>query len=295
MNHKIKPRSWYFLFTALAGSLIFYLVILFPFRETLAVNPEVMVEIGILSGVNRVSISGEKELKIISKDKTVNFSAGDYSVTAVEDGLKIGKKNFTSRVEIISSGYLKVNRRGYRGSLILIKKSKNRFTVVNRVELEQYLYGVMKPEISPNWPEETLKAQAVISRTYALKNLTKHTGDGFNLCNRVHCQVYAGLSGESVLTNQAVDATRGEILIYDGEPINAFFHSTCGGCTDKPSNVWGSANDPEYLEGVKCKFCEDDPRYYWEHSLSKRRIAAVLKKKGYPIDEVEKLEIDKRG
>jgi len=92
-----------------------------------------------------------------------------------------------------------------------------------------------------------------------------------------------------------VDATRGEILIYDGEPINAFFHSTCGGCTDKPSNVWGSANDPEYLEGVKCKFCEDDPRYYWEHSLSKRRIAAVLKKKGYPIDEVEKLEIDKRG
>jgi len=164
MNHKIKPRSWYFLFTALAGSLIFYLVILFPFRETLAVNPEVMVEIGILSGVNRVSISGEKELKIISKDKTVNFSAGDYSVTAVEDGLKIGKKNFTSRVEIISSGYLKVNRRGYRGSLILIKKSKNRFTVVNRVELEQYLYGVMKPEISPNWPEETLKAQAVTYR-----------------------------------------------------------------------------------------------------------------------------------
>lgn len=287
MSSKIKLRSWYFLF--------FYLIVLFPFAETLAVNPEVMVEIAILSDVNRVSISGEKELKIISKDKTVNFSAGNYSATVVEDGLKIGKKNFGSRVEIISSGFLKVNGRGYRGSLILIKKAKSRFTVVNRVELEQYLYGVMKPEISPDWPEATLKAQAVISRTYALKNLNKHSTEGFNLCDTVHCQVYTGLSGESVRTNQAVDATRGEILIYDDEPIDAFFHSTCGGYTDKPSNVWGSANDPEYLEGVKCKFCEDAPRYYWEHTLSKRKIASVLRKKGYPIEVVKKIEVYKKG
>ncbi len=283
MNHKIKRKNWYFLF--------FYLLILVSFQGVSAAKPEVMIDVGILSGMNRVSISGEKELKVTSKDKTIKFPAGSYAVTATGDGLKIGKKHFTSRVEITSIGYLRVNKRGYRGSLILIKKSKNRFTVVNRLELEQYLYGIMLAEISPDWPEETLKAQAVISRTYALKNLTKHSGDGFNLCDTVHCQVYAGSSGESVRTNQAVDTTREEILVYDGEPISAFFHSTCAGYTDKPSNVWGSTDDPEYLEGVKCDFCEDDPRYHWEHSLSKRKIASVLKKRGYPIDEVEKLEI----
>jgi len=287
MNQKIKRRSLYFLF--------FYLTTIFFSSAVSAVSSDVTVEIGIFSNVTRANISGKNDLKVLSKNKTVNFSAGDYSVIATKSGLQIGNKNFGSRVEIISSGYISVNGRGYRGSLILIKKSKYRFTVINRVDLEEYLYGVMCPEISPNWPEETLKAQAVISRTYALKNLTKHSGEGFNLCDRVHCQVYAGLSGENPLTNQTVDTTRGEILIYKNEPIDAFFHSTCGGYTEKPSNVWGSPNDPEYLQGVKCEFCADDPRYYWEHNLTKGQIASVLRKKGYSIKEIKKIEVYKKG
>lgn len=261
----------------------------------LAVSSDVTVEIGILCNVNRINIGGENEIKVLSKGKKINFSAGNYPVIATKSGLQIGNKNFGSRVEIISSGHIKVNGRGYRSSLILIKKSKYRFTVINRLDLEEYLYGVMLPEISPNWPEETLKAQAIISRTYALKNLTKHSGENFHLCDSVHCQVYFGLAGESPRTNKAVDTTRGVILVYQDEPIDAFFHSICGGYTEKPSNVWYSSHNPEYLEGVKCKFCEDDPRYYWEYSLSKKKIVSVLKKKGYPIKEIKKIEIYKEG
>lgn len=287
MNYRIKKKGLCFLF--------FYLLTIFVSVAFSANDSEVIAEIGIISSIGEVNISGEKELKILSKNKTVEFPAGNYRVIATKDGLQVGKKSFATKVEIISSGSIKINGRGYRGSLILVKKSKNRFIVINRLGLEQYLYGIMKPEISPDWPEETLKAQAVISRTYALKNLDKHSGEGFNLCDTVHCQVYAGLSGESVRTNKTVDDTRGEILIYNGEPIDAFFHSTCGGYTEKPSNVWGSAKDPDYLQGVKCNFCEDDPRYYWEHSLTKRKIASVLKKKGYPIEGVAKMEIYQRG
>lgn len=255
----------------------------------------VMVQIGLFSRVTRINIGGKSDFKVLSKNKAVNFSAGNYSVVATKEGLQVGRKFFSPKVEIISPDYISINGRGYRGSIVLEKNSRDRFTVINQVDLEEYLYGVMLPEISPNWPEETLKAQAVISRTYILRNLNKHSAQGFSLCDSVHCQVYRGLAGEDPRTNKAVDTTRGEILVYNDEPIDAFFHSTCGGYTEKPSNVWGSPSDPEYLQGVKCNFCEDDPRYYWEHTLNKNKIASVLRKKGYPIEKVKKIEVYKKG
>jgi len=120
-------------------------------------------------------------------------------------------------------------------------------TVVNELELDDYLKGILPREVSFNWPMDSLKAQAVVSRTFALKNLKRHTSEGFNLCATVHCQVYGGRDAEKDETNRAVEDTHNEVLIYDDDLIGSFFHSNCGGRTETPGNVWTETFATPYL------------------------------------------------
>ncbi|MFH1771909.1 MAG: SpoIID/LytB domain-containing protein [Candidatus Omnitrophota bacterium] len=129
-----------------------------------------------------------------------------------------------------------------RGNLKLIAKGKS-MTLLNVLSIEEYLYGVVPAEISSNSPHEALKAQAIAARTIALRRYNSHKKDGFDLCADVHCQVYHGMSVESKSANRAVDETADQILVYEGRPIEAFYHSNCGGCLR--SDTFG---DIPYLE-----------------------------------------------
>ena len=121
---------------------------------------------------------------------------------------------------------------------------------VNLVPLEQYLYGVLPAEMPWYYPLEALKAQAVLARTYSYRNRGKHSKQGYDLCDSQHCQVYGGVASERKNTSLAVDATRGELLLYKGRAIEAVFSSNSGGVTatgsdagwdDKP--YWTSVSD----------------------------------------------------
>lgn len=141
-----------------------------------------------------------------------------------------------------------------RGDLELVVAPKGLFAI-NRLPLEEYLYGVIAAEMPVHWPAEALKAQAVIARTYALhlkKNLRPHSSHGYDLCDEQHCQVYSGVSVESAKTRAAADLTRGQVLNYAKKAIHAVFSSNCGGHTQSGAGAgwsdlpyWGMVYDGE--------------------------------------------------
>ena len=139
--------------------------------------------------------------------------------------------------------------REYRGEMEFIYSPKaGGIYLVNHVNMEEYLYGVVASEMPSLFPIEALKAQAVIARTYAEKAMGKHKAWGYDVCDTQHCQVYSGVKQERERTNSAAEATQGLILEYKNRPIEAVFSSNCGGSTQsaKEAGWW----DTPYLQSV---------------------------------------------
>ncbi len=128
----------------------------------------------------------------------------------------------------------------YRGNMELIP-SDGELTVVNEVELESYLLGVVSSEMCPWYPLEALKAQAVAARTYALKNIGRFESQGFDLTDTASSQVYGGYCAEDPRSTLAVNETAGIVLTYNGDLIDAVYSSTCGGFTESAEEAWGHA------------------------------------------------------
>ncbi len=118
------------------------------------------------------------------------------------------------------------------------------------LDFEEYLKGVVPVEMSPAWPQEALKAQAVAARSYAAASMGKHAAEGADVCSSVHCQAWRPTHYET--TDRAVEATRGVAATYGGSIIWAFFHSCCGGHTQDIEDVWPSAQPLAYARGVPC-------------------------------------------
>lgn len=123
------------------------------------------------------------------------------------------------------------------------------YTLVNQVPLETYLRGVVPNEIGAGAPYPALEAQAIIARTYALRNLRRFAVDGYELCADIHCQVYYGLTGMVPQTDRAIEATRGLVITYGNELVDAVYSSTTGGVTASFRDVWNGADRP-YLRPV---------------------------------------------
>ncbi len=126
---------------------------------------------------------------------------------------------------------LAVHWHRYRGSLTVRRDPDNTLRVINTVGLEPYLYGVIPAEIGTNVPLEAMRAQAVAARTYALKNRGKFASEGFDLDDTTRSEGYLGVDGETPLSNAAVDSTRGQVLTWHGQLIDAPYSTDSGGMT----------------------------------------------------------------
>ncbi|WP_138498105.1 SpoIID/LytB domain-containing protein [Nostoc sp. PA-18-2419] len=157
------------------------------------------------------------------------------------------------------------NARLYAGRLNLQPNAYGTYTLVNKVPLETYLRGVVPYEIGTDAPTAALEAQAILARTYALRNLRRFAADNYQLCADTHCQVYYGLNGAATKTDQAIAATRGRVLTYKNELVDALYSSTTGGVTASFSDVWNGEDRP-YLRPVI-----DAPTNLW--NLSKQSLA----------------------
>ncbi|WP_353931930.1 SpoIID/LytB domain-containing protein [Okeanomitos corallinicola TIOX110] len=152
------------------------------------------------------------------------------------------------------------NNRLYAGRLNLQPNAYGTYSLVNQVPLETYLRGVVPYEIGTKAPTASLEAQAIIARTYALRNVRRFAVDNYELCATTHCQVYNGLNAAAKTTDQAIATTRGMVLTYNNELVDALYSSTTGGVTAYFSDVW-NGEDRSYLRPVV-----DAPNNIWDLS-----------------------------
>ncbi len=187
-------------------------------------------------------------------------------------------------------------RRQYEGREFQIVVTRGRLALINVLPLEMYLSRVLPAEMAPShFTLEALKAQAVVARTWALKNLRRHQRYGYNFCDGPHCQVYQGRKVISLRCERAVKMTQGEVLAYQGRLAEAFYHSTCGGNTAFIEEVWGSQPQP-YLARVQDHwkpgyrpYCARSPYARWRARLSLRRLEQAMRK-NRTLGQEEKLK-----
>ncbi len=172
------------------------------------------------------------------------FIANGYRYS--RDRLEITAPN--RRIRVVA-GEGSRDRKLYGGDLVLQPNTYGTYTLVNEVPIETYLRGVVPYEIGLGAPPATIEAQAILARTYALRNLRRFAVDNYHLCADTQCQVYFGISGAATASDRAIAATQGLVLTYEDELIDALYSSTTGGVTAKFSDVWNGPDRP-YLRSV---------------------------------------------
>lgn len=192
-------------------------------------------------------------------------------------------------VSDLSDDIVFVNDREYAGQVVLRPSTNATLTVINRLDIESYLCGVLPYEMSTGWPLEALKAQAVAARNYVSNNRTKHQSDGFDLCNTTHCQVYRGIAAQAADCTQAVLETAGVYLYYQDKPAQTFYFSSSGGRTENVKDVWGSSFP--YLVSVEDSYekTAEIASANWNYTLSRSALEELLK--NYNLGTISDLSI----
>jgi len=146
-----------------------------------------------------------------------------------------------------------VDKQPYRSAARLFVNARGLLNVINEINFEEYLYGVVPAEMGPSIYDEVeaLKAQAVAARTYAYRNLRQFESEGYDICPGPACQAYKGFAAEAELSTRAVRETAGIILTMDGKPVDTLYTATCGGETSDVSTMFPGRNDP-HLKRAKC-------------------------------------------
>jgi stage II sporulation protein D len=195
----------------------------------------------------------------------------------VLDGRDLGSD--AARILPLQAGTdVRVAGRRYRGRLWL-KAVGGQLALINQVGLEDYLKGVLPSEIPASWPVESLKAQAVAARSFALAKAQKAVQEPWDLDDSTSSQAYNGADGEQTGPSNAVDATRGRVLSWNRSVVEAYFHSNSGGHTADASEVWGG-QAPAYLRGEPDGASEDQPHYAWSATVPMDQAQSRLEAAG---------------
>ncbi len=271
------------------------------------------VRVALLEGQKRVELAG-KGLTLFDADdghQLVRFGPKGHSVLEAE-AADLVVKDAAGRVlargaNILAEadGALRVGKGVYFGRVEVDHQAAGKLLVVNRLPLETYLLGIVGSEMNPLWPVEALKAQAVAARTYAMQRrmMMRAAGKRFDLGADVLSQVYKGADRIGPNVIRAVKETRGEVLAFGHDLVEALFHSTCGGHTSSAREVFGRA--VPYLVEQRCQWCRQSERHTWTVSLPLKLISDRLVKARLVRNPITKLErkddaamvsvVDKKG
>ncbi len=194
--------------------------------------------------------------------------ASPLTITGARGGFQINGR----------SGFAAVDGR-YRGNLQIRASALAGVSAINALGLDDYIRGVVAGEMPSGWPQAALRAQAVAARTYALA--TSKEGDGFDQYADTRSQVYNGIAGETAPTDEAVAATAGEIVTFEGRPIVTYYFSTSGGRTEDVENSFLGAEPKPYLRSVEDPHDDASPRHRWTIQMSlrsaQRRLGGLVK------------------
>ena len=186
-------------------------------------------------------------------------------------------------------GTVRVNGTEYRGSVKLTVTGQGRINAVNLVGIEDYLYGVVPREMPPNWPEEALKAQAVVSRSFSLYQKSVNAARDHDITATTSSQVYGGIAAETDRARRAVDATRGRFLAHGGRPALTYFHANSGGATEDAHHVWRVAIP--YLQSIPDEPSARAPGTSWTAFLTYPQIRDALNRNGFKVGEIRGVEL----
>lgn len=184
------------------------------------------------------------DLILVFKDE-VKIAAFNQKITIDYDNPKATILIFD--VETGSGNYwASKTDRIYRGKLEIGLDDAKNLRLINVINMEEYLYGVLPSEMPPDWPIEALKAQAIAARSEAYRKMGRHKAQGCDFCSEVHCQSYIGAKVETEKTNNAVDETSGIVAMYKGKPIDAVYSNSCGGHTQ--GNIFSDRRIVDYWQ-----------------------------------------------
>jgi stage II sporulation protein D len=267
-----------------------YLLLCSILMALLVIGPEpayalpLTVRVAVQKQVAAVRLTGER-LQV--RDEKGTVLDVDFPLVARRSGNSVSAGGMRVKaLKVRSPGYLRINGKGYRGTTEVTASGRG-LLVINEVDIEEYLVGLINCEISSRWPMEVVKAQAVIARSYALFQREARKNQPFHLESTVMDQVYNGCDIEDGRAAAAVAATRHEVLTYNGRVVQAFFHSRCGGHTEASENVW-SLTLP-YLRGVSCTYCAGSPSSKWEVNLARNKVEALLRTGGYQVRGIREI------
>jgi len=265
-----------------------------PIGAPFSAGPE--IKVGLLVDVPRATLGGGGALAIRSAEggSSVIVAAGRTAELSLAGGriqvqTEGSPRQLTAPLIVVPAevgGFVRVGGKDHRGTLQVLRDDDG-MTVIVRLSFETYLGGVVAAELGVQDADvlEALKAQAVIARTYAVKNLGRNRRQGFDLLATVSDQRYDGVSGETPAAWKALADTKGEVVTWQGAPIDAFFHSTCGGRTASGAEVFTFADRP-YLRSVSDldpsgqAWCKSSPRFQWEQKWDAQALTAALQRGG---------------
>lgn len=218
--------------------------------------------------------SGDK-IKVVKLDKTLGFFDRIY--------LKELQEENSLKVQCLAPKSKKSRR--YKDDFILVPEGENGIQMINRVEMRNYLGGVIESEGGGGKHLEYYKVQAILSRTYVLGHLNKHKKEGFQLCDRVHCQAYHNMLIYTPKIDQAVSETKGLIMLNKRLHLaQGFFFANCGGQTSEADFVW---NQPvSHCKSIVDTFCIKSRQANWVKKIDANEWRNYLVNHfGYPIND----------
>lgn len=277
-------------------------------------EPELRVAVAVRAP--RLTIGGGTRLTAFAGGAAA-FQLDHRTATVSADGRAVAVEGQDppryERLVLVSAdpgGAVRVNGRPYRGTVELFAQAGG-VTAVNRVTLEDYLLGVVSAEMGRRAASDraALMAQAVVSRTYALRNRGRNASSGFDLEAGLSDQAYGGIEAETPDGTWAVRATAGQVLTYQGRLITVFFHSTCGYATATPGEAFRGIPDEPYLRSVSDRrpgggyYCDLSPRFRWRvewdgptlRDILRRTASGVLGIEASAIDDIRDIRVQRTG
>jgi stage II sporulation protein D len=238
-----------------------------------------------------VNVKGEAALECYRgiKLSEVYYFSSDIKLRYLDNGIEVSDENGIITYGLAETrckprydnSFVGLNGKFYRGFIKAeYEDSPAGIAVINIVDIEDYLKGVLPGEIGDRTPDEyqAVKAQAVAARTYAVWKLTDRQASG-KLAPTVADQLYTGIGSEKELLTRGIEETEGEIMVYKDRPISAYYHAVCGGYTAPVEKVWPEKHSEPFLEGVDDEgFCSWAKSYSWEETFTPEILKEAFEK-----------------
>jgi len=252
-----------------------------------------LIRVAIKTSSN-LEIQVKEGVRIIDNTNNRSFATKvpiQLNIKISNPGLSINNREFGSNVKIkpAENSLIKIDKKDYRGSVEILRDDKGGLLVINELNVEEYLKGVLNEEISAKWHPESIKAQAVVARTYALYQKENRKDNPYHMEATTTDQVYGGVRREDERTNKAAKDTQGIVLTYEGKLAKVFYHSISGGITEDVTDVWGGEGN-NYLKSIKCDFDKDAPNYQWETEIDAVDLEMLLSRNGIKVDGILSIE-----